>query len=150
MNKILILLFFCIIFNNAQSQDIKRVINISNDSKILEFLSAEYKNSLFTASDTNFVKTMQNWKHLLTAMELYAKQINFNVNGVHLWLKVFWAKDGTIEYITYYLLDKSVNINQEDFEAFLRSFMRNYELPQTHKTGFSYDSRVVFPLYLMK
>ena len=93
---------------------------------------------------------MQNWKHLLTAMELYAKQINFNINGVSLWMKIFWAKDGKIEYITYYLSDKSTNINQENFEAFLRSFMRNYELPQTYKTGFAYDSRVVFPLYLMR
>lgn len=150
MNKFLILLAFCFVYNTAQTQEIKRVINISNDSKILELLSAEYKNSLFTASDTNFVKTMQNWKHLLTAMELYAKQINFNINGVNIWIKVFWSKDGTIEYITYYLLDKSVNINQIDFEAFLRSFMRNYELPQTYKTGFAYDSRVVFPLYLMR
>lgn len=150
MKKILTLLFLYLLLGNTVAQNSKRVFNVNNDSKILEELSAEYKNSLFTASDTSFVKTAKNWKHTLAAMERYAQQINFNINGINMWIKVFWAEDGTIEYIAYYLSEKSINMNQVDFEAFLRSFMRNYQLPQTYRTKFSYDSRVMFPLYMME
>lgn len=134
----------------AQNDLTPKVINISNNSELLEQLSAEYHNSLFTASDTNVVKTMQNWKHCLTAMEIYSEQIQFDLKGVKLWLKIFWAKNGSIDHITYYLSDKSINIDKVDLEAFLRSFMRNYELPESHNRKFSYDARVMFPLYLMR
>lgn len=134
----------------AQDKALPRVVNVSKNSAILEQLSADYKGSLFLASDTNVVKTAQNWKHLLVRMEEYADEIDFDVKGVKMWFKVFWAKDGTINHITYILSDTSINIDIIDFEAFLRSFMRNYKLPITARNRFSYDGRAMFPLYLMR
>lgn len=150
MNKILTILGMLLWSSLLSAQSISPVIDVSNDSKILEELSAEYKSSLFVASDADFVKTMENWKHTLTAIENYAEEIDFNLKGVKLWLKVFWAKDGQIDHITYYLSETSINIDRIDLEAFLRSFMRKYKLPQSYKQRFSYDARVTFPLYLMR
>lgn len=152
MNYILSIIFLCVIGNSllAQNKELPRVVNVAKNSTILEELSADYKGSLFLASDTNVVKTMKNWKHLLVGMETYANKINFNLKGVKFWIKVFWAKNGTIDHITYILSDTSININTIDLEAFLRSFMRNYKLPMNALNKFSYDGRVMFPLYLMR
>ena len=146
--KLIFLLFFCC--NNINAQDIPRVINASNNSDLLDQLSATYKSSLFNASDTSVAKTIQNWKHLLAAMEIYSEQINFDLKGVKLWIKVFWAKDGSIDHISYLLSDKSINIALVDLEAFLSSFIKNYTLPEEHKQLFSHDARIRFPLYLMR
>jgi len=144
-------LFFALLFSYTTfAQKIPKVINVREDTKLLEQLSSDYKSSLFIASDTDFDKTAENWKHLLTAMEIYSQQINFDLRGVKLWLKVFWAKDGQIDHISYFLSDGSINIKLVDLEAFVSSFSNNYTLPQEHNHRFSYDSRVVFPLYLMR
>lgn len=152
INYILSLFFVCLFGTSllAQNDEFPKVINVSQNSTILEELSADYKGSLFLASDTNVVKTMQNWKHLLVNMETYAKDIDFDLKGVKFWVKIFWAKNGTIDHITYILSDSSININTIDLEAFLRSFMRNYKLPLNSRNKFSYDGRVMFPLYLMR
>lgn len=152
MKYLFSIILFCLISNNllAQGNELPKVINVSQNSSILEQLSSDYKGSLFLASDTNVVKTMQNWKHLLVGMENYAEEINFNLKGVKFWIKVFWAKNGTIDHITYILSDTSINIDVIDLEAFLRSFMRNYKLPLNNRSKFSYDGRVMFPLYLMR
>jgi len=127
-----------------------KVINISNNSKVIEELSSVYKHSLFLASENDFVKTMENWKRALTDMEQYANEIDFDLKGVQMWMKIYWAKDGNIDHITYYLLDKSINIDTKELEAFLSSYIKNKKLPIKYEHKFSYDSRVVFPLYLMR
>lgn len=134
----------------VQAQQLPKVFNITNQSELLEQLSASYPQSLFNASETNIEKMLQNWNHVLNGMEAYAESIDFDLKGVRVWLKICWAKDGQIDHIVYYLLDESINIDLLEFEAFLRSFMLNYRLPIKHKTGFAYDARLVFPLYLMR
>jgi hypothetical protein len=148
--KNLILFFTLLLSNTTFAQTIPTIINVRKDTKLLEQLSSDYKSSLFLASDTSFEKTAKNWKHLLSAMEFYSQQINFDLRGVKLWLKVFWAKNGQIDHISYYLSNGSINIGLVDLEAFLSSFIKNYTLPQKHNHRFSYDARIIFPLYLMR
>lgn len=134
----------------AQSNNLPKVINVANNSKILEDLSSTYKSSLFSASDADFIKTTQNWQKVLVGIEKYAEEIDFDLKGVKIWIKVFFAKDGNIEHITYILAEDSINMDTIELEAFFRSFMKNYKLPESHDQKFSYDARVLFPLYLMR
>lgn len=150
-NKFLILLLSLLWNATLWAQnDFPAVINVAQSSTVLEELSATYKSSLFAASDADFVQTMKHWKHLLVGMENYAKEIDFDLKGVKLWIKVFWAENGTIDHITYILSDTSININRVELEAFFKSFIKNYKLPLIYKNKFSYDARVIFPLYLMR
>jgi len=134
----------------AQKSDFPQVVNVAQRSEILEDLSASYKSSLFSASDADFIKTTKNWQHLLMGIEKYSEEIDFDLKGVKIWIKVFFSKDGNINHITYILSETSINIDTVELEAFLRSFMRNYKLPESHEQKFAYDARVLFPLYLMR
>ena len=134
----------------AQKSNFPQVVNVAQNSKILEDLSTDYKSSLFSASDADFSKTTQNWHHVIMGIEKYAEEIKFDLKGVKIWIKVFFAKDGNIDHITYILSETSINIDTIELEAFFRSFMRNYKLPEVHEQKFSYDARLQFPLYLMR
>lgn len=134
----------------AQKSDFPKVVDVSQRSEILEDLSSSYKSSLFSASDADFIKTTKNWQHVLVGIEKYAEEIDFDLKGVKIWIKVFFAKDGNIDHITYILSETSINIDTIDLEAFFRSFIRNYKLPEVHEQKFSYDARIMFPLYLMR
>jgi hypothetical protein len=134
----------------AQKSNFPKVVNVAQNSEILEDLSANYKSSLFSASDADFIKTTKNWQHILIGVEKYAEEIDFDLKGVKIWIKVFFAKDGNIDHITYILAETSINIDTIELEAFLRSFIRNYRLPESHEQKFSYDARIRFPLYLMR
>lgn len=123
-----------------------KVINVSQNSAVLEELSNQYQSSLFSASDTNFVATVKNWRGFLLSMEQYSEAIDFDIKGVKVWLKVFWAKDGNIDYIAYALSGRSINIDVVEWEAFLRSFMLNNKMALQHTRGFTYDGRIMFPL----
>lgn len=150
MRFLLLMLLTCslstITFSQVHQQALPTVIEASQHSALLEQLSSTYRASLFSASDTNFVQTVQNWRLFLVSMEEYAEEINFDLKGIKVWLKIFWAKDGTIDHIAYILSDRSINIAPTDWEAFLRSFMRNRKIAVSHQRRFSYDSRVFFPL----
>jgi hypothetical protein len=145
-----LLTFFLSSYLFAQKSNFPQVANVAKNSTILEDLSAAYKSSLFSASDADFIKTTQNWHHVLIGVEKYAEEIDFDLKGVKIWIKVFFAKDGNIEHLTYILSENSINIDTIDLEAFFRSFIRNYKLPESHEQKFSYDARVQFPLYLMR
>ena len=145
------LLTFCLgNYLFAQNSNFAKVVDVSQRSEILEDLSATYKSSLFSASGADFIKTTKNWQHILIGLEKYAEEIDFNLKGVKIWIKVFFAKDGNIDHITYILAETSINMDTTELEAFLRSFIRNYKLPESHEQKFSYDARVQFPLYLMR
>lgn len=152
MNYLITFLFTILLSAHlfAQKSNYPQVVNVGQNSEILEDLSTSYKSSLFSASDADFIKTTKNWQHVLTGIEKYAEEIDFDLKGVKIWIKVFFAKDGNIDHITYILSDTSINIDTIELEAFFRSFMRNYKLPEFHEQKFSYDARIQFPLYLMR
>lgn len=134
----------------GQKNNYPQVVNVAQRSELLEELSTDYKSSLFSASDADFIKTTKNWQHVLMGVEKYAEEIDFDMKGVKIWIKVFFAKDGNINHITYILSETSINIDTIELEAFFRSFMKNYKLPVSHDQKFAYDARIQFPLYLMR
>lgn len=149
---ILLLLGYFFVLPSLQAQQARsnkalpKIINATQNSAALEELSNQYQSSLFSASDTNFVTTINNWRGFLQLMEEYSETIDFDIRGVKVWMKIFWAKDGTIDYLVYALSDRSINIDVIEWEAFLRSFVRNTKLPIKFHRGFTYDGRVMFPL----
>ena len=144
--------FFCsvlamvLLATTLSAQSIPKIIDGAQNGPLLEELNSTYKASLFSASEADFAKTIHNWRLFLLSMQEYAESIDVDLKGVKVWLKIYWAKDGSIDHIAYMLSDRSININPQDWEAFLRSFMRNHKIPLMHKQRFSYENPVSFPL----
>lgn len=148
MRILLTLCFASILWTAAaqQPQGVPPILDGSKYGPVLEELSGVYKSSLFSASNADFAQTVHNWRLFLLSMQEYAESIDYDIKGVKVWLKIYWAKDGSIDHIAYILSDRSININPVEWEAFLRSFMRNYKLPVTHTQRFAYDGQTLFPL----
>ena len=85
------------------------------------------------------------WMDMITEMEAYASQINFELRGVKVWLKVFWSTAGNIEHISYYLKPNSRNIDTPELSAFLSSFMNHYQLPIKSGVRFTHNGSAAFP-----
>jgi len=85
------------------------------------------------------------WMDMITEMEAYANQINFELRGVKVWLKVFWSSAGSIEHISYYLKPNSRNIDTAELSAFLSSFMNHYQLPIRSGVRFTHNGSAAFP-----
>ncbi len=145
MRLLLSCLFACTLLT-LQAQSVPKIIDGTQNGPLLEELNGIYKSSLFSASEADFAQTVHNWRLFLLSMEAYAASINFDLKGVKVWLKVYWAKDGSIDHMAYILSDRSININPQDWEAFLRSFMRNNKIALPHKQRFAYENPVAFPL----
>jgi len=63
-----------------------------------------------------------------------------------MWLNVFWASSGQIKHIAYYLKPNSRNIDREQFQLFLISFINQYTLPLDYNKNYSHYGSAAFPL----
>ena len=104
-----------------------------------------HKTQLLTACDYDIELAYGKWISMIKEIEAYSNRIAFDINGVKVWLNVFYEKNGQIGHIGYYLKPNSRNIDNKDFAAFLKSFVNNYSFPHTFTEPFSHYGSAGFP-----
>lgn len=142
------------VMNNAllkADSSIPRVFVLGQyDGSPFERLKGDYEASLVTACKNDMETAYYCWMHVLKHMESYAAKTNFDINGIKLWLYIFWEKDGTIGYMAYYPKPNSKNFKAEDMTAFLNDFCKNYTFPLKYEKAFSNYSTASFPVIIEK
>ena len=118
---------------------------ISQEPDIFENLSATYNKGLLDVCENDIKKAHQEWSSMLSEIEAFAATQNFDINGVKMWLKVFWNADGSIEHIAFHLKPSSKNIDRVKMQNFLEDFANSYG--NNLKSTFSYSqySSASFP-----
>lgn len=131
----------------CEEQDAKlpKVFLIGEYPEEFELASIEYKLHLLEACAQDMDRAYYKWQSMLIEMEDYAKALEFEIRGVKMWIKFFWAANGKIDHIAYHLKPKSRNVDKDRLTAFLMSFMDQYEFPLTAKEKFSNYSTATFP-----
>ena len=104
-----------------------------------------YHDILLTVCHDDMNLAFDKWMDMLTEMEAYSDQIDFELRGIKVWLKVFWNATGTIQHISYYLKPNSRNIDIAELSAFLSSFMNHYQLPIKTEVNFTHNGSAAFP-----
>lgn len=112
-----------------------------------EELVIEYDNLLLQACDNDINVAYQSWMHMLASMESHANSIGYDILGVKMWLQVFWDEDGSIEHIAYFLKPNSRNIDTEELNWFLTSFIDSYILPVKADKKFNHYASASFPTH---
>lgn len=107
--------------------------------------SRVHKTQLLTACDYDIELAYGKWISMIKEMEAYSNRIAFDINGVKVWLNVFYEKNGQIGHIGYYLKPNSRNVDRDEFAAFLKSFVNNYSFPHTFEKPFSHYGSAGFP-----
>lgn len=152
------ILFFCFIipyegqsFSTAMAvpQDTipLKVFLIGEDQKSFEKLSLEYQDLLLTACDDDMEDAFMKWMQMLRDIEAYSEDLDYDIKGVKMWLKVFWGPEGTIRHIAYFLKPNSRNINIDQLTAFFKSFISQYKFPVVHSESYSHYGSAAFPTF---
>ncbi len=120
------------------------------DGPVFESMKKDYDAALVTACKNDVETAYYCWIHMLKHIETHATKSNFDINGVKMWLYVFWEKDGTIAYMSYFLKPNSKNVKAEDMTNFLNDFRKIYTFPVKFDRKFSNYSTANFPVMIEK
>lgn len=154
MGRLLIIIVGFFLVNNAvigqpkiaDPEVFDNVYFIGEDEKRYEKLIEKYKSMLFSVCNNNMDEAYDHWTTLLKDFEAFAEKNNVDVKGVKLWMNVFWAKDGTIDYIIFYPKPNSKNMNYDSVKALLSKFAVSYQTSVKHTSGFSHYGSAAFPI----
>jgi len=135
-------------------EEIPSVFLIGEFGKDYERLSMECNDILLSVCNDSMEMAYQKWLGMLSDMEGFADDIEFDLKGLKLWMNVYWNPDGSIKNIIYYPKPNSKNMNYDELSAFFKTFVRRYQMPLTHDQCFSHYGSASFPsfakLYLPK
>ncbi|NBU35795.1 MAG: hypothetical protein EBS35_04370 [Bacteroidetes bacterium] len=137
--------------NFAQSANQKLIFEIGKDEQNYRNICEAYPETLLTWKKDDYTQTALLWFDFLKSMETYAESIQFNLNGLKLWLHIFWNEKGNIDYLGYYIHPASRQIDKTELNAFLSSFSRLATKPD-FKSGLkiSHYTSATFPTFAGK
>lgn len=149
----LITVFSFLTFSSVYSQDSTRpaVFQLGGNEQLYNDLAQEYSQTLLEAAGNDLQLAFNHWLDLMVKVESYAEQIKYDVNGIKLWLHVFFNADGSVEHIGYLLRDDSKNVDTSELSAFFKSFYnKGNKIAVTSSKNFSFYTGVTFPTYVQK
>ena len=132
--------------SNTDNQ-IPSVFYIGENERSYEKLVQSYNKLLFTVCDNNMDQAFEYWTVLLKDIEDYSANSNIDLKGVKLWLNVFWAKDGKIDYIVFYPKPNSKNLDYDSVQDMLKRFVESYQSPIKYSSKFSHYGSAAFPVF---
>lgn len=146
-NVILLLFFVFIQASVGTSQELPRVFLVGENEDSYEKMMGNYTELLLTVSDNSMDKAYNYWVSMLGEMEEYASSKEYDVQGVKIWLNVFWNKSGEIDYLVYYPKPNSKNMDFDVFTKFLNEFISIYQLDIKSDSHFSHYGSASFPIH---
>lgn len=135
--------------NNSygQKSELPAVFLIGEHEQAYEGLSLECNSLLLSVCNDTMELAYKKWMSMLSDIETYAAQMDFDINGVKIWTNVYWNPDGSIKHIAYYPKPNSKNMNFKDLTQFLEAFVAQYKLPVSHTQCFSHYGSANFPTF---
>ncbi len=124
-----------------------RVFMIGEYEKPYENMSAVYDKLLLAIYQDDIDKAFRAWTSVLVSMEDYSREVSFNLNGLKLWMNVFFNVDGSIQHIVYYPKPNSRNMQFEQLTNFLISFCKVYHFKDPVPVKCSHFGSASFPTF---
>jgi hypothetical protein len=113
--------------------------------KIYDSMMAE-QTTLLDACNDDMNLAYTKLMGMMQEMEAYAELVDFDLKGINAWIHFFWAADGSIEHIGFYLKPNSRNVSTDLMKNFLEGFAKQYKLPLKYSRKFSHYSSFSFPI----
>ena len=130
-----------------QEITLPKVFVIGDFQENYEKLFSTYPDILITACNDNLDTAQAAWLSYVTTMENYSKEINFDLEGVSMWVHFFWSKTGEVAHIAYHLQPRSRFVKDDAMLAFLRSYARQHPIEVSAIRAFNHYGSASFPLY---
>lgn len=124
-----------------------KVSMIGDDESLQSSLNIACSDILLNIDGLNMSQAYTVWLSMLSDLESYADDRNFDINGLKLWMNVYWNEEGTIRQIIFYPKPNSRNIDFEKFGSFMNGFANEYSLQLNHTSCFSHFGSASFPTF---
>ena len=110
----------------AHLDSLPEVFMIGQNELLYEGLVTKCNYPLLTVCQDSMDLAYTKWMQMLSNMEQFAEQSEFDIKGIKIWLNVFWDEDGTIDHLVYFPKPNSRNM---DFTLLTKFF---YKLSLIH------------------
>lgn len=134
----------------TDTRDIAPVLIIGESSHDFEQLNEDYAQLLLTACDGNMNHAFGEWKGLFVSFEHYARAEGVSLDGVKLWVKVFWSPEGKIDHIAFDLKPQSRrSMSRRELIDLYKGFITTYrdlEVSVTSEARYSHYGSISFPV----
>ena len=133
--------------DQSSKKNLPEVFQIGEHEEAFEALSFTYNTSLLAACDENMDMAYKKWLDMLQSLESFGHSNGVDLNGVKMWLNVFWDKNGGIDHMAYFLKPQSKNIDQRYLTALFKEFSLTYQFPLTYPGKYSHYGLARFPVF---
>jgi hypothetical protein len=130
-----------------EQPNLPKVFMIGEYEKPYENMSVAYEKLLLHIYKDDMNRAFEAWTSVLISMEEYAKEVSFNINGLKLWMNVFFNVDGSIQHIVYFPKPNSRNMEFEHLTNFFTSFCKVYRFPNPIPEKCSHFGSASFPTF---
>ena len=103
---------------------------------------------LMTVCDDNMDKAYENWLNFLQAVEQYAIENDVDINGVKIWINVFWNPNGKIKHIAFFPKPNSKNMDYDNVKVLFSQFILSYETDLEYSKLFCHYGSASFPRFI--
>lgn len=117
---------------------------------LLDDLYSEFDVSLLTLCGNDLNATGAKVVDLISTMEQYANEVNYNINGVKFYYNAYFNKSGSIAHFAFILRPESRNVDMNGLVAFLTAFTQKYRLvvpPKNQRRFSSLGMSAYFPFH---
>jgi hypothetical protein len=126
------------------------VFMLGQDDRAFDALKVEHDLQLLAVCRNDMEMTYYLWLQMMKHMESYASQVGYDLNGVKLWIYVFYNKDGSVRHLAYHAKPQSRNFKPEEMTTFLTGFVKTYKLPIGADRSFQHYNVGAFPVMVEK
>ena len=127
------------------SDNLPLVFILGEHAEQYDAMTEQYSNMLLDECKGDMQVAYTKWMSMLKEMETYANEIGYNMDGVQIWMNVFWNKDGSVKHIAYYLKPESKVVPLEELTAFIKTFAKQYKFPLLSKNPYVHYGHAFFP-----
>jgi hypothetical protein len=134
----------------SENDTLPVVFMLGQDDRAFDALKNEHDLQLLAVCRNDMEMTYYLWIQMMKHMESYAGRVNFDLNGIKLWMYAFYNKDGSIHHLAYHAKPQSRNFKPEDMTEFLTGFVKTYKLPISADRAFQHYNVGFFPVLVEK
>ena len=103
---------------------------------------------LMSVCKNDMDKAYAKWLSFLVGLEKAAIENDVNINGVKIWINVFWDEKGAIKHIAFYPKPNSKNMEYEYLSALLKEYAGTFEVGLENTKMFAHYGSASFPSFI--
>lgn len=132
----------------VQTDTLPAVFMIGEHEAAYTRMLSEKPDLLMSVCNDDMEKAYANWLYFLVEIEKFAIENEVDINGVKIWINVFWNPDGSLKHIAFYPKPNSKNMEYEYVKVLFKAFVKENKSELRHSKSFCHYGSASFPSFI--